>query len=181
MLILGLNVTFMIVKCHCMYCQGPIEFDLADFVQSGESPAERLGQKVECPHCKKETVLAVKKKRVAFSNRQTDWFPSDSITAQGKTHLVTIAIGAGAIILLIILFAFVIHDNPGLLGRIGEGGISLLAALIGGALAIVGFILACFWIIFPWMVYTQLKRIEANTRPRIEDAPAQRDVGSNDS
>ncbi len=51
----------MTSKCNCMYCQGPIEFDLADFIRCGETATERLGQKVACPHCGKETILSVLK------------------------------------------------------------------------------------------------------------------------
>lgn len=48
-----------------MYCQGPIEFDLSDFERLGETATERLGQKVACPHCGKETILSVLKQQPA--------------------------------------------------------------------------------------------------------------------
>ncbi len=160
----------MFAKCDCMYCQGPIEFDLTEFVPGGETATERTGQKVTCPHCGKETILSVKKKKVAFNARPEFIHPADA--AAGKTHWLTIAFGTGIIITLIIVLAFAIHTNPGMLGAIGQGGVDIIAALITCTIAILGIVLAVFWLIFPWMVYSLLKQIELNTRPRREAAPA---------
>ena len=51
----------MLAKCHCQHCRQNIEFDLADFIPSGETASERIGQKISCPHCGANTILGVKK------------------------------------------------------------------------------------------------------------------------
>jgi hypothetical protein len=67
----------MISKCPCQYCEGNIEFDAADFQQSGRGPTGVFGQKVTCPHCQKETLLHLPKPdetyfaKPAANNRMT--------------------------------------------------------------------------------------------------------------
>jgi hypothetical protein len=50
---------FMQEKCACQNCQGNIEFAREEFDEMGRSGDRIMGQYVECPHCKKETVLSI--------------------------------------------------------------------------------------------------------------------------
>ena len=44
-----MNVETTYAKCHCYLCGGSIEF-----------PSEGDGQRVNCPHCGRETVLVIR-------------------------------------------------------------------------------------------------------------------------
>ncbi|MGH7975808.1 MAG: hypothetical protein ACREDS_04105 [Limisphaerales bacterium] len=51
----------MISKCQCQSCSGEIEFDAAEFQESGRDAKWIFGQSVLCPHCGKETILYLPK------------------------------------------------------------------------------------------------------------------------
>lgn len=160
----------MFTKCNCMYCQGPIEFNLADFIPSGESPSERLGQKVPCPHCSKETVLSIKKENIRLPNRPFI-HPADAAAAKKNRGLkIALAILAAIIVLTALIVA--IYENEVSAGQIAGAGLNLVVVIIGAVIAILAFTLAIFWLVFPWLMYSQsnqildvLKQIEINTRP----------------
>lgn len=57
------QIRAMTEKCLCQYCRQPIEFNLAEFERSGETSAEVIGQRAECPHCGKPTILSYRKKK----------------------------------------------------------------------------------------------------------------------
>lgn len=51
-----------LVKCDCIHCNGPIEFDQGQFeAQSPEASGITLGQTVPCPHCGQETTLFIRR------------------------------------------------------------------------------------------------------------------------
>lgn len=51
----------MLAKCPCQHCSNQIEFEVADFEESGNDFRSIYGQKVQCPHCGKETILCMEK------------------------------------------------------------------------------------------------------------------------
>jgi len=51
----------MTTKCACLHCQQNIEFVVAEFVPSGDTAKEQIGQSVPCPHCGQMTVLRMEK------------------------------------------------------------------------------------------------------------------------
>lgn len=66
----------MIAKCQCQWCGEHIEFDAAEFQESGSDPSHIFGQKVACPHCGKETILYLDKKETA---KPTSKMPSSPL------------------------------------------------------------------------------------------------------
>src|SRR5579859_7047545 len=49
----------MTSTCQCQWCNGNIEFDAAEFEESGRGISLIFGQKTACPHCGKETILCL--------------------------------------------------------------------------------------------------------------------------
>jgi hypothetical protein len=139
----------MLTKSTCQNCGGHLEFDVDD-----------TGKEIECPHCQQQTLL-----RAAF--RQSP--PKGSIARPRKTGIIIIVVICQLIILGTIGGAYYfLRPSPGDVAADAVGGLGFLIACVLGVLA---FILAVFWLIFPWMVYSMLKRmndtlekIEANTR-----------------
>lgn len=161
----------MFAKCHCMYCQGPIEFDLADFIADGETATERTGQKVTCPHCGRDTVLSIKKALVRFPARAAFIHPADGDQGKKNRWLKIALLSVAAVIILAVIIV-AIYESQVSAGQIAGAGFGLIELTIGVIIAIVGFVLAVFWIVFPWLMWNQsnqiielLKQIEQNTRP----------------
>lgn len=51
----------MIAECKCQHCENPIEFEVSEFQETGQSERQRFGQSVPCPHCQKETNIYIDK------------------------------------------------------------------------------------------------------------------------
>lgn len=51
----------MIAECKCQHCENPIEFEVAEFQETGRSERQIFGQSVPCPHCEKETIIYIDK------------------------------------------------------------------------------------------------------------------------
>jgi hypothetical protein len=151
----------MISKCQCQWCNGNIEFDAAEFQESGKGASQIFGQKVPCPHCGKETLLTMPLPKMIQPM-------SAGEKSNGRLKLIVLGVSG---LLLLAVIAFVSWKFPDALDSVSIGifhGLSAVIVLIGAVLA---FVLSIFWVIFPWMVYSMLNRmndtlekIEANTR-----------------
>lgn len=52
----------MLITCPCNHCGNNIEFEATEFEETGGDSKNHFGQTVQCPHCKKLTILSLKKK-----------------------------------------------------------------------------------------------------------------------
>jgi hypothetical protein len=135
----------MLTKSTCQNFGGHLEFDVED-----------TGKEIECPHCQQTTLL-----RAPFRPAP----PKVKPAAIGWWILVLLLLGVIGIISVLSIH----HSDAVSNAAAGVGGMAIL--IIGCIGAVLVFVLACFWTIFPWMVYSMLKRmndtlekIEANTR-----------------
>jgi len=151
----------VLVKCSCQHCGGSIEFDADELERSGSTGRRVLGQVVDCPHCGKPTQL--------YLNLAEFVAPKTSVQPK-KIKYIWIYILAG--IVLIVGLACFFGEQ---IGNFIAEAFPIVGGALGGIISLVVFILvlilAAFWIIFPWMVYSmlgrlhqELKKIEANTR-----------------
>lgn len=132
----------MIVKCACQHCQQPLEFE-----------AEHAGAFIECPGCQKQTRLLTPggpgfKK---FSD------PADHRTGEKKKMVGNVALLLGVILVIVLSGAF----GGWIIAKFGLDTILTLfgggvLGLIGLILAAISFILACFWTVFPWMMWLKM-------------------------
>ena len=127
----------MLAKCNCQSCGGGIEFDV-----------EQTGASIECPHCQQPTLL-----RAAFRPA------SRSPGKNGKLIAWYIGIIGGVLVLIVGLSLYLHILTPLDVAAGTGGGLMFIIVAIGGILL---FVLAIFWLIFPWMVYGQMKRINAS-------------------
>jgi hypothetical protein len=136
----------MLIKNTCENCGGRLEFDV-----------EHIGTTIDCPHCQQPTLLRGEFRRARPVARKSN-----------KPAII------GAIVALVIAgligFGIYIHAFTAEDAAAGTGGLLMLVASICAAIVLL--ILIIFWLIFPWMVYSLLKRIlatlekiEAQTKP----------------
>ncbi len=134
--------------CKCQHCSGKIEFE-----------TDHVGEMVECPHCKLETRLFVpppsfKPKPAERTQPGLEGIPGRAVRWRW------IAVGCVAALLLALVALIMIGstarsaDLPEIFG-------STVGGVIGVVLFILLIVLAFFWLIFPWMVYSKLNSIEA--------------------
>ncbi|MGA3163766.1 MAG: hypothetical protein ABSD77_06170 [Verrucomicrobiota bacterium] len=143
----------MLVTCPCNYCEQNIEFEAADFVQSGVGISSIFGQTIPCPHCGKDTILTM-----PLSKKGTSMVSTKEL--RGRTKLIVLGIAA---LVLAIIFT-ITWKFPDAVSGISVGVFSGGAAILVLIIAALLLVLAIFWLIFPWMVYSMLKKIERNTR-----------------
>ena len=141
----------MITTVQCQHCNKGFESDM-------ESKTEF------CPHCGNETYVA-NTKTIPAPYRAPVPFPWQGFLKFSLLGLLAIGI--------IISLAYACHQNPELLGQLGAGGVSMVAAIIACTFLVIGLILTVFWVIFPWMVWSKanevlrvLEKIEVNTRDK---------------
>lgn len=132
-------------KCRCLSCDGHIEFDTS-----------QTGQTVNCPHCELETRLYVPG---ASSARpiQKKWF--ERITRKAWLLIIFFAILLGG-------FPFGFWSAKKILAATQIAGSSLLALILTGVILFFVY-LAALWLLFPFLVYSALQRME-NTLKAIE-------------
>jgi hypothetical protein len=150
----------MFITCACEHCDQNIEFATDDFQESHRTGTAIYGQKVQCPGCGTETALFISQSPPIVSR------PGKPMTKATKVALVILvaaslaSIGAGVVISK--------YGIEAILGTVGltAGALIYVAVILGGLL------LAIFWILFPVLMYFQLKRsnmlletVERNTRP----------------
>jgi hypothetical protein len=94
----------VIAKCQCQHCGGAIEFDAAEFVESGRRGNQILGQFVPCPHCGKNTIVSIENKSVSVAPPRPP--ASETIKAAAeiqsakKSGAVLLAIGAAVLLII---------------------------------------------------------------------------------
>lgn len=151
----------MLAKCSCQHCGGSIEFDADGLERSGSTGHRVLGQMIDCPHCGKSTQLYLNLSEFVNPNR-----PKQPKKIKYGWFYVL-----GGILVAIILAYFFGERIGNFIAEI----FPIVGGAVGGLILLSFFvlilILAVFWIIFPWMVYSmlhsireELRRIEANTR-----------------
>jgi uncharacterized protein YybS (DUF2232 family) len=150
----------MIAKCQCQWCDGNIEFDPAEFQESGSGASQIFGQTVACPHCGKETMLTLPLPKMIYP-----------VPAEKKFSVKVKLIAFGVLILILGYICFICWKFPDAIDDISIGVFHGFTAIFVIIFAILTFVLACFWLVFPWMVYSllskihgELEKIERNTR-----------------
>jgi uncharacterized membrane protein len=156
----------MLAKCSCQHCGGSIEFDADGLERSGSTARRVLGQVIDCPHCGKSTQLYLN--LAEFVTPMPARWPTQAQPKRNRYGWLYVLLGITVVIVLTYFFGkkagnFIADVFPIVGGAVG--------GLIFLAVAILILFLAIFWIIFPWMVYSmlrrlheELKRIEINTR-----------------
>lgn len=71
----------MIAKCQCQRCGGAIEFDVAEFQETGRDAKDIFGQYVSCPHCGAETTLSMPNFATPNPNPHKEMLQQKSIEA----------------------------------------------------------------------------------------------------
>lgn len=136
----------MNVNCQCDHCGGVLEFeaDLFERRPAGEQTAlgKILGQSIDCPACGKSTVLYLPSITVAPARRR-----SRRIWA---VLIVLLCLGFG-------LLAF--QQIESVLRDVGLFAGGVLTIIVGAVLAVFAVVLTLMWILFPIVVYLQLKKI----------------------
>jgi hypothetical protein len=143
----------MLVTCPCNHCDQNIEFEASEFIRSGDGAKDTFGQTIPCPHCGHNTILTMPhSKLVAYMGPDN--------TLRGRTKLIVLCIAA----LVLAYIIFIIWKFPEMISDISVGIFHGGAAIVAIIVSVWLFVLAVFWLIFPWMVYCLLKQIEQNTR-----------------
>ena len=150
------------IKFNCQHCGALIELERAEFNEMGVEANRILGQVVECPQCNRDTVSYV------LRNIDNTFAASTiaPIKKEGVNNFKRLIIITSSLMLigLIALFVVLIYTSERLQTVTasiagGIGGIVLL--IICAIIAILIFILIVMWIIFPWIMYSQLKKIHS--------------------
>jgi DNA-directed RNA polymerase subunit RPC12/RpoP/uncharacterized membrane protein len=137
-----------LTKCWCTHCKGHIEFD-----------SDAAGETIQCPHCQQDTVLFVPRPGPrSYLPEQLEPEPEAPPIAKDKTIWIRRGvITAGALFILVSIGA-VIRDmmKRGVFGEfIGRSATGLFGVIV--AVAILFWIV--MWLLFPIVVYFQLKRM----------------------
>jgi hypothetical protein len=94
----------MITQCQCLFCGGTIEFEAADFVESGRRGNRVLGQSVPCQHCGKNTIVSIENKPAPATPRRPP--ASETIKAAAEIQSAkksgAVLLDIGAAVLLIV-------------------------------------------------------------------------------
>ena len=137
----------MIVKCACQNCGQNIEFE-----------AEHGGSFVNCPVCARSTRLLIPGSTLAQSGQPSQPFSAPAKVRSPWPMIIVIPFAALIIILTIcvLIKTYGASETAGAAGEIM--GVSLLTILYGIA-TVLAFVLAAFWLIFPWMVYSKMTRV----------------------
>lgn len=162
----------MIAKSSCQHCGGGFEFDIEQFDPNGGSAMMDFGQTIDCPHCGKKTIIALARKtdgvELPASERLKGFSKSKPFDWKKFWIIISVLL---IIIAGITWLGICIYRNPGLLGQIGAGGISIAAVILACVSGFFALVIGVMWVVFPWLVYTQLegvrrelKKIEENTR-----------------
>ena len=165
----------MFITCSCDHCAQHIEFSTDDFVESTRTETAILGQPVSCPGCEKKTRLVIP---------QT---PPRHVMPKSLSRLPWKLIIIGILAIFAISAAVVFIRIVGVEQTASTMGLTV-GALIYAFVGVCVFLLAVFWLLFPVLMYVQLKRsnelleiVERNTRQSAasaEKASRQRDEGS---
>jgi hypothetical protein len=152
----------MFITCACGHCGQHIEFSADDFQEVHRTPEAIFGQDVKCPGCGMETALLISQAPPKIKG------PRKPLSKAAKI-IITIFVG---VVLTIAAAAAVIHKY-GIEAVASTVGLTA-GAMIYMAVAVGIFLLAIFWILFPVLMYFQLRRsnallesVERNTRPAI--------------
>lgn len=138
----------MFLKTECAHCGQSIEF-----------PDELKEQTHPCPKCQQPVWLQTRStprvpREFALGNKRPRQNPLT------KLHPLWILLIIGVVIAGTLALLIKIYGVDTLLGWIGLYGVNLTALIIGlGAL-----VLIVFWVLFPVLVYQQLKAIERAIR-----------------
>jgi uncharacterized membrane protein len=133
-------------KCNCTNCSGHIEFDTV-----------HVGQQVNCPHCGLDTVL--------FAPPS----PARLRAIEGRSRLKRLILIA---VLGILAAVVVIYLGINYLWQLGAVAGVAIPGLLGVAILVLVIYLAVMWLLFPVVVYRELRRanetldqIQKNTQP----------------
>jgi ribosomal protein S27E len=149
----------MFITCACEHCDQNIEFATDDFQESRRTGSVVYGQSVECPGCGKETALFISQSPPMLRG------PGKPMTKATKVALVILVAAS-----LASAGAAVVIRKYGIEAILGTVGLTV-TAMIYIAVGLGILLLAIFWILFPVLMYFQLKRsnvlletVERNTR-----------------
>lgn len=132
----------MLLQSPCLSCGTNLEFEV-----------EQRGQFIACPSCQNQTRLGdnLQTAPAAFAGPQK---------VQGLTGWIIIFGSLFGISLLVFLLVKYTAIPDALATALGFAG-NIVMEIFAGIFAVMSFILGVFWIIFPWMVYTLLRRIHS--------------------
>lgn len=151
----------MFITCSCERCHQPIEFSTDDFVEFHRAAWAIYGQNVNCPGCEKQTRL--------YIPQTIPQMPPVMNSPRLKKRNFPLIAGAVLAILVISIGIFA-------LSRIGvENASERAGTAVGGLILTILFsfaiLLGISWLLFPLLMYFQLKRsnellemVERNTR-----------------
>ena len=151
----------MFITCACEHCDQHIEFSTDEFQEVRRTPDAVFGQDVECPGCGRNTALLISQTPPALPLKR---IRKPMTRGERMTAIIFVAVAFAAIGLLIVIRIYGADAIGASVGLTASALISL--AILGGVV-----LLAIFWILFPVLMYFQLKRsnalleaVERNTR-----------------
>jgi len=160
----------MFIKCSCHGCGQNIEFSTDDFQEDHRTATSIFGQLVPCPSCANETRLYIPQPPASLpaTNRRPE---------SVRKRLVIFGIIIAAVTLCFAI-GWALNKFAEQIATVVGGGIGLTVTIAATVFVVV---LALFWILFPIVMYFQLKRsnellerIERNSRTDVskKDVPA---------
>lgn len=132
----------MIVKCACQNCGQNIEFE-----------AEHDGTFVDCPGCARPTRLLIPgpgRHRAFSAPNAKKSFPWAKVIGIAVAVVIVIAT------VIVLVNTFGVEQTASTTGTVLGFGIIGIIELVLGILA---FVLAVFWLIFPWMMYAKMSKV----------------------
>jgi hypothetical protein len=144
----------MLTKCICTNCAGHLEFEEED-----------AGQSIPCPHCGLNTILSLPGTRVPGS-------PLMALARKWQQRRRLIGV-AGAVLLLA-AFGFGLYRwGIPLVESLVPSIESKLVALLVLALLCLSIPLALFWLVFPVLLFLQLRKLTQVLARMVPSSPAE--------